>query len=215
MAVFALMIAAPAAAVLSQDERQAPVLGCSELTSDGVMAAFIAVPADPTAYQKCGPAGPLGIKHCQSGADFDAAAGYCVVKDGHTRSDATLSVDAVWQEEDACNADCPPRPIKIRLNYSGRNVGMVSVTLSDPTMPADRWGGSATALTGDGDTHSVVVTANKMVPTAGDRVLKPGVVVAVQAYLTDGRANPDGDPTPAVATLSTTVTASGRAPSAS
>ncbi|CAM5698971.1 hypothetical protein MAUB1S_02795 [Mycolicibacterium aubagnense] len=68
-------------------------------------------------------------------------------------------------------------------------------------------GGSASALTGDGGAHSVVITTNKLVPTAADWTLRPGAPVAVQAYLTDGKANPDGDPTVAVATLNQTVTA--------
>ncbi|WP_280825321.1 hypothetical protein [Mycobacterium sp. OTB74] len=175
--------------------------------SPGTSAAFIPVPGDPTAYQKCGPAGPVGIKHCATGSSFDTSTNYCVAQQGS--SAATLGVDAVWQEGDGsdCTSGCPPKPIKVRLTYSGSSVGMASVTLSDPAAPGNSWGGSATALTGDGDTHSVVITTNKLVPTAADWVLKPGASVAVLAYLTDGKANPDGNPPVAVATLAQTVTA--------
>jgi len=206
-----LILAAPAAASPLDLDRQGPAPVCSESTVGGGTVAFIAVPGDPTAYQKCGPAGPIGIKHCQSGANFDVTAGYCVAKGGQADSGATLTADAVWQDGDACTSDCPPKPVKIRLKYSGDSLGTVSVTLSDPTAPTSHWGGSASALTGDGDTHSVVVTTNKLTPTAADWVLKPGMPVVVQAYLTDGRANPDGDPTRAVATLATTITASDKA----
>lgn len=205
-----LAFAAAASASPLHDYRQSPAQTCSAIGAGATAVAFVPVPGDPTGYQKCGPAGPLGIKHCRAGADFDASVGYCVVKDGEAGSGATLSADAVWQETGACTADCPPKPIKVRLNYSGSNVGAVSLMLFDPAAPGAQWGGSASALTGDGDAHSVVVTANKLTPTAADWVLKPGATVAVQAYLTDGRANPDGDPTRAVATLATTVTASGK-----
>ncbi|MDR3661221.1 MAG: hypothetical protein P4L86_12670 [Mycobacterium sp.] len=201
-----LVVAAPAAARPSTDFRQAPAQTCSESIVSGGTAAYVPVPGDPTAYQKCGPAGPVGIKHCQSGAVFDTSTDYCVAQKA---SDATLGVDAVWQEGDgsACESGCAPKPIKVRLTYSGSSVGMASVTLFDPAAPGNSWGGSANALTGDGSTHSVVITTNKLVPTAADWILKPGASVAVQAYLTDGKANPDGDPTTAVATLTQTVTA--------
>lgn len=204
MAAGGVLLAAPAAAGPGIDYRRAPAQGCSESIVSGGTASFIPVAGDPTAYQKCGPAGPVGIKHCPSGANFDAGVGYCVAANG---SGATLSADAVWQEGDACQSDCPPKPIKVRLNYTGASVGTVSVTLSDPTAPGNQWGGSASALSGDGNTHSVTVTTNKLTPTAPDWVLKPGAPVLVQAYLTDGKANPDGDPTMAVATLSQSVTA--------
>ncbi|MHA7662218.1 hypothetical protein [Mycolicibacterium sp. HS_4_1] len=196
----------PAAARPSTDFRQAPPQTCSEANVSGGTASYIPVPGDPTAYQKCGPAGPVGIKHCQTGSAFDSSTGYCVASQG---TGATLSVDAVWQEGDSsdCQTACPPRPIKVRLTYSGTTVGMASVTLVDPTAPSKSWGGSASALTGDGATHSVVITANKLIPTAADWVLKPGTTVAVQGYLTDGKANPDGDPTVAIATLNQTIAA--------
>lgn len=196
----------PAAARPGSDFRQAPPQSCSEANVSGGTASYIPVAGDPTAYQKCGPAGPVGIKHCQSGSAFDSSTGYCVASQG---TGATLSVDAVWQEGDGadCQMGCPPKPIKVRLTYSGTTVGMASVTLVDPTSPNNAWGGSASALTGDGATHSVVITANKLTPTAADWVLKPGTTVAVQGYLTDGKANPDGDPTVAIATLNQTIAA--------
>ncbi|MUL48927.1 hypothetical protein FZI85_04935 [Mycobacterium sp. CBMA293] len=201
-----LVVAAPAGARPSSDFRQAPPQTCSEANVSGGTAAYVPVPGDPAAYQKCGPAGPVGIKHCQTGSAFDTSTGYCVAAQG---SGATLGVDAVWQEGDGsdCQMGCPPKPIKVRLTYSGASVGMASVTLFDPASPSNAWGGSASALTGDGSTHSVVITANKLTPTAADWLLKPGATVAVQGYLTDGKANPDGDPTVAVATLNQTVTA--------
>ena len=199
-----VLFAAPAAARPDTDYRQAPAQGCSESIVSAGTAAFIPVPGDPTAYQKCGPAGPVGIKHCPTGANFDVSVGYCIAQNS---SATTLGADAVWQEGDACQSGCPPKPVKVRLTYSGTSIGMVSVTLSDPTAPGNQWGGSASALTSDGDTHSVVIATNKLTPTAADWVLKPGAPVLVQAYLTDGKANPDGDPPMAVATLSQTVTA--------
>lgn len=206
LAVPALVMAAPAAARPGPDFPQTPAQSCSEANVSGGTASYIPVPGDPAAYQKCGPAGPVGIKHCQTGSAFDSSTGYCVATQG---SGATLSVDAVWQEGDSsdCQAACPPRPIKVKLTYSGSSVGMASVTLVDPTAPSKSWGGSASALTGDCGAHSVVITTNKLVPTAADWTLRPGAPVAVQAYLTDGKANPDGDPTVAVATLNQTVTA--------
>ncbi|MHA7665931.1 hypothetical protein [Mycolicibacterium sp. HS_4_1] len=196
----------PAAARPSTDFRQAPPQTCSEANVSGGTASYIPVAGDPTAYQKCGPAGPVGIKHCQTGSAFDSSTGYCVASQG---TGATLSVDAVWQEGDSsdCQTACPPRPIKVKLTYSGSSVGMASVTLVDPTAPSKSWGGSASALTGDGATHSVVITTNKLIPTAADWALKPGSTVAVQGYLTDGKANPDGDPSVAVATLNQTIAA--------
>jgi hypothetical protein len=207
IAVSCVLLAAPAAARPSDDFRQSPVPACSESIVSAGTAAFIPVAGDPTAYQKCGPAGPVGIKHCPSGANFDVSVGYCVGQNG---SAATLGADAVWQEGDACQSGCAPKPIKVRLTYSGSSVGTVSVTLSDPTAPGNQWGGSASALAGDGQTHSVVVTTNKLTPTAADWVLKPDASVVVQAYLTDGKANPDGDPTTAVATLNQTIAATAK-----
>lgn len=207
IAASCVLFAAPAAARPLTDYRQAPAPGCSESNVSGGTASFIPVPGDSTAYQKCGPAGPVGIKHCPSGDKFDVSVGYCIAQNG---SAATLTADAVWQEGDACQSGCAPKPIKVRLTYSGSSVGMASVTLSDPTAPGNQWGGSASALTGDGETHSVVITTNKLTPTAADWVLKPGAAVVVQAYLTDGKANPDGDPTTAVATLNQTVTATSK-----
>ncbi|MUL45742.1 hypothetical protein FZI85_23655 [Mycobacterium sp. CBMA293] len=202
----ACMAAGPAAARPGADLRQAPPQTCSESIVSAGTATYIPVAGDPTAYQKCGPAGPVGIKHCPTGAVFDSATDYCVAQKS---SDATLGVDAVWQEGDgsACESGCAPKPIKVRLTYSGNSVGMASVTLVDPAAPGSSWGGSANTLTGDGQTHSVVITTNKLVPTAADWVLKPGASVSVQAYLTDGKANPDGDPTTSVATVTQVVTA--------
>jgi hypothetical protein len=205
LAASCVLLAAPAAARPTTDLPQSPATSCSESIVSGGTATAIPVMGDPTAYQKCGPAGPIGIKHCATGSNFDASTGYCVVKEGS----ATLGVDAVWQEGDGsdCTSGCPPRPIKVRLTYSGSSVGMASVTLTDPTSPNNSWGGSASALTAGGDTHTVVITTNKLVPTAPDWTLKPGTPVLVQGYLTDGKSNPDGDPTVAVATLNQTVTA--------
>ncbi|WP_155924441.1 hypothetical protein [Mycolicibacterium sp. CBMA 234] len=207
LAVPCLVVAAPAAARPGADRPQAPPPTCSESIVSGGTATYIPVAGDPTAYQKCGPAGPVGIKHCQAGAVFDSSTGYCVAQKA---TDATFAVDAVWQEGDgsACQSGCAPKPIKVRLTYSGSSVGMASVTLFDPAAPGNSWGGSANALTGDGQTHSVVITTNKLVPTAADWVLKPGSAVSIQAYLTDGKANPDGDPTTSVATVTQVVTAS-------
>lgn len=196
----------PAAARPTSDFPQAPAQSCSEANVSGGTAAYVPVPGDPGAYQKCGPAGPVGIKHCQTGSAFDSSTGYCVASQG---TGATLTVDAVWQEGDSsdCQTGCPPKPIKVKLTYSGSSVGMASVTLFDPAAPNKSFGGSASALTGDGATHSVVITTNKLVPTAADWALKPGSPVVVQGYLTDGKANPDGDPSVAVATVNQTVTA--------
>ncbi len=201
-----VVVAAPADAQPSAGFRQAPAQSCSEANVSGGMAAYIPVPGDPAAYQKCGPAGPVGIKHCKTGSAFDSSTGYCVAAQG---SGATLSADSVWQEGDGsdCQTGCPPKPLKVRLTYSGSSVGMVSVTLFDPTSPSKSWVGSASALTGDGSTHSVVIMTSKLIPTAADWILKPGAAVAVQAYLTDGKANLDGDPPVAVATLNQTLTA--------
>lgn len=207
IAVCGVLFAAPAAARPLTDYRRSPAPACSESIVSGGTAAFIPVAGDSTAYQKCGPAGPVGIKHCPSGANFDVTAGYCVAQNG---SAATLGADAIWQEGDACQSGCAPKPVKVRLTYSGSSVGTMSVTLSDPTTPGNQWGGSASALSGDGQTHSVVISTNKLTPTAPDWVLTPGATVLVQAYLTDGKTNPDGDPTLAVATLNQTVTATAK-----
>lgn len=199
-----VLLAAPAAANPLGDYPLSPAQSCSGSVLSADTGAFLPVAGDPTAYQKCGPAGPIGIKHCASGGKFDPATGYCITPNG---SATTLTADSVWQEGDACQSGCPPKPIKVKLTYSGTNVGMVSVEVADPTAPESVWGGSASSLTADGQTHSVVITTNKLAPTAPDWVLKPGSTVAVRGYLTDGKANPDNDPTTAVVTLSQTVTA--------
>lgn len=208
VAAISLVCAAPAAARPLADYPQAPPQKCSESVVGSGSAAVVPVAGDPTAYQKCGPAGPIGIKHCATGSVFDSSTGYCVAKDG-SGTGATLTVDSVWQDGDNsdCTAACPPKPIKVKLNYAGSSVGMASVTVTNPTSPGISWGGSASALTADGDTHSVVITTNKLVPTAADWTLKPGTPVAVQGYLTDGKLSQDGDPSMAVATVSQTVTA--------
>jgi hypothetical protein len=211
--VLLLVSAVPAVASPVNGYAQDPVQPCGASTLSpgaGIAAtsAFIPVAGDATAYQKCGPAGtPLGIKHCPDGFVFDASTSYCIPKQA---TDATLSVDSVWKGTGAdgqpCVSVCQPKPINVKLTYSASSAGSVSVTLADPT-GAKVWGGSANMLTGDGQTHSVVVATNSLNPQSGDWSPKSGDPVLVQAYLTSGKSNPDGDPLIVTATTAQSVTA--------
>ena len=174
--------------------------------------AFIPVAGDPAAYQKCGPAGtPLGIKHCPKGSAFDAATSYCTTQEG---TEATLNVEAVWKgvggDGQPCSSVCQPKPIDVKLAYSSGSVGMASVTVSDPAVPGRAWGGSDDMLLGDNQTHSVVIAANSLNPESGDWSPKAGDAVLVQAYLTSGKSNADGDPVIALAKVTQTVEATTR-----
>ena len=174
----------------------------------GAAAAFIPVAGDPTAYQKCGPAGtPLGIKHCPEGFSFSAPTGYCVPLHG---TDATLTVESVWKaagsDSQVCTSACQPKPIDVKLTYSAASVGSASVTVSDGA--GRTWGGSADMLTNDGQTHSIVIAANNLTPQSADWPLRAGDPVQVVAYLTNGKSNPDNDPIVAAAMTTQTLTAS-------
>lgn len=209
-----LLSAAPAVAAPVGGYPQDPVQPCGAAPVSpgaGVAAAsaFIPVTGDPTAYQKCGPAGtPLGVKHCPDGFAFDPSTTYCVPQHG---TDATLTVESVWKgtgsDGQPCVSSCQPKPIDVKLSYNATSVGSASVMIADST-GGKVWGGSADMLTGDGQTHSVVVATNSLNPQSGDWTPQPGEPIMVQAYLTNGKSNPDGDPLVVAATAAQSVTAS-------
>ena len=76
MAVPALIVAAPAAARPGPDVPQAPPQSCSEANVSGGTASYIPVAGDPTAYQKCGPAGPVATPGRLTGRT-EGAGGTC------------------------------------------------------------------------------------------------------------------------------------------